>query len=83
MSAMTLLGHRDGDDAATGASYLELVDFIMRQGSRPEADLRQLWRRIVSSIAAANIDDHLRNHGFLLEEKGWRLSPAYDISPSM
>jgi serine/threonine-protein kinase HipA len=81
-SAMTLLGRTDGDDSATGASYLELVDFIMRHGSRPEADLRQLWKRIVFSIAVANTDDHLRNHGFLLEEKGWRLSPAYDINPS-
>jgi len=26
-------------------------------------------------------DDHLRNHGFLLGEDGWRLSPAYDINP--
>jgi serine/threonine-protein kinase HipA len=81
-SAMTLLGRNDGDDAATGASYLELVGFIMRHGSRPEADLHQLWTRIVFSIAVANTDDHLRNHGFLLEEKGWRLSPAYDINPS-
>jgi len=81
-SAMTLLGRNDRDDAATGASYLELVDFIMRHGSRPEADLRQLWKRIVFFIAVANTDDHLRNHGFLLEEKGWRLSPAYDINPS-
>ena len=81
-SAMTLLGHKDGDDAANGASYLELVDFIIRNGSHPEADLRQLWRRIVFSIAVANTDDHLRNHGFLLDEKGWLLSPVYDINPS-
>ena len=81
-SAMTLLGRRDGDNAESGASYLELADFIMRQGSRPNADLRELWRRIVFSIAVANTDDHLRNHGFLLDEKGWRLSPAYDLNPS-
>lgn len=81
-SAMTLLGRKDGDDAETGASYLELAEFIMRFGSRPEADLRQLWRRIVFFIAVSNTDDHLRNHGFLLDDKGWRLSPAYDINPS-
>jgi len=81
-SAMTLLGRKDGDDAEAGASYLELAEFIMRFGSRPEADLRQLWMRIVFSIAVSNTDDHLRNHGFILEEKGWRLSPAYDINPS-
>lgn len=26
-------------------------------------------------------DDHLRNHGFILHEKGWRLSPLYDVNP--
>ncbi len=81
-SAMTLLGRKDGDDAEAGASYLELAEFIMRSGSRPEADLRELWKRIVFSIAVSNTDDHLRNHGFLLDAKGWRLSPAYDINPS-
>lgn len=54
----------------------------MRFGSRPDADLRELWKRIVFSIAVSNTDDHLRNHGFLLDAKGWRLSPAYDINPS-
>lgn len=81
-SAMTLLGRKDGDDAEAGASYLELAQFIMRSGSHPDADLLQLWKRIVFSIAVSNTDDHLRNHGFLLEGKGWRLSPAYDINPS-
>jgi len=81
-SAMTLLGRRDGDNAETGASYLELAEFIMRLGSQPEEDLRQLWRRILFSIAVSNTDDHLRNHGFLLEDRGWRLSPAYDINSS-
>jgi serine/threonine-protein kinase HipA len=81
-SAMTLLGRKDGDDTETGASYLELAEFIMRSGSRPDADLRELWKRIVFFIAVSNTDDHLRNHGFLLDAKGWRLSPAYDINPS-
>ncbi len=81
-SAMTLLGRKDGDDAEAGASYLELAEFILRSGSRPEVDLRELWKRIVFSIAVANTDDHLRNHGFLLDSKGWHLSPAYDINPS-
>jgi len=81
-SAMTMLGRIDGDDAASGASYLELADFLVRHGSRPREDLRQLWKRIVFNIAVSNTDDHLRNHGFLLESHGWRLSPAYDLNPS-
>ena len=44
-------------------------------------DLEQLWRRIVFSICVSNVDDHLRNHGFLLTNAGWVLSPAYDINP--
>ena len=80
-SAMTLLGHADGTDHLAGASYLELVGFIIRQGARPVADLAELWRRIVFSIAVRNTDDHLRNHGFLLAERGWILSPAFDLNP--
>lgn len=80
-SAMTLLGHIDGEDAA-GASYLELMEFIVRHGAAVEKDLEELWRRIVFNICVKNTDDHLRNHGFLLTEKGWQLSPAYDINPN-
>ena len=81
-SAMTLLGKTDGADSQDGSSYLELAEFIMRYGAEPERDLRELWRRIVFSIAVSNTDDHLRNHGFLLSNAGWRLSPAYDINPN-
>ena len=80
-SAMTLLGYSDGDDYHTGASYLELAEFIMRYGANLKQDLEELWRRIVFSIAISNTDDHLRNHGFLLSNEGWILSPAYDINP--
>ena len=79
---MTLLGKTDGADSRDGSSYLELAEFIMRCGAEPERDLRELWRRIVFSIAVSNTDDHLRNHGFLLTKAGWRLSPAYDINPN-
>jgi len=80
-SAMCLLGYQDGDGAKTGASYLDLVDLIERYGADVEADLAELWRRIVFNICIHNTDDHLRNHGFLLGESGWRLSPAYDLNP--
>jgi serine/threonine-protein kinase HipA len=81
-SAMTLLGRGDGDGADTGASYLELAECLERHGSNPSRDLQQLWRRIVFSICVSNSDDHLRNHGFLLGQKGWALSPAYDVNPN-
>jgi serine/threonine-protein kinase HipA len=80
-SAMTLLGHKDGEDSG-GASYLELAEFITKHGVAVDKDLEELWRRIVFSICVKNTDDHLRNHGFLLTESGWMLSPAYDINPN-
>ncbi|OBX25712.1 serine/threonine-protein kinase HipA [Gelidibacter algens] len=80
-SAMTMLGYTDGQDHVDGASYLELVEFIQNNGANVEQDLEQLWRRIVFSICVTNTDDHLRNHGFILTNYGWILSPAYDINP--
>lgn len=80
-SAMTLLGHTDGTNYSEGVSYLDLAQFIMQNGASPDADLEELWRRIVFYISISNTDDHLRNHGFLLTDKGWTLSPAYDINP--
>ena len=74
------LGYYDGE-AADGASYLELAEFLTNQGARACEDLEQLWRRVVFNIAISNTDDHLRNHGFLLTSRGWVLSPAYDLNP--
>ncbi len=80
-SAMTQLGYMDGADAIEGVSYLEMVDFITTHGANVTENLKELWRRIVFSICVSNTDDHLRNHGFLLSNKGWLLSPAFDINP--
>ncbi len=77
-SAMTQLGYYDGD---YDASYLELAQFLTEQGSNTKSDLAQLWRRIVFNIAVSNTDDHLRNHGFIYQDGGWILSPAYDVNP--
>lgn len=80
-SAMTLLGYTDGNNHQSGVSYLDLAEFIIRHGARVKEDLEELWRRIVFYICVSNTDDHLRNHGFLLNNTGWKLSPAYDINP--
>lgn len=80
-SAMTLLGHTDGADFKSGVGYLDLVEFISKNGANVQGDLDELWRRIVFYICVSNTDDHLRNHGFLLTDGGWVLSPAYDINP--
>jgi len=80
-SALTMLGYKDGVSFADGASYLELAEFLIQNGARVNEDLEELWRRIVFFICVSNTDDHLRNHGFILTDDGWILSPAYDINP--
>lgn len=82
MSAMTALGRSDGDDASTGVSYLHLAELLQKYGSQADRDLQELWSRIVFNILVSNTDDHLRNHGFLVNESGWELSPAYDLNPN-
>lgn len=81
-SAMTMTGYTEETLRDSKGSYLEIAEFIKFTGSENIEDLHQLWKRLVFNIAISNTDDHLRNHGFLLTSKGWRLSPAYDINPS-
>ena len=82
-SALTLLGLTDGDNASIGYGYTDIVDFIVQHGSNVEQSLEELYRRVAFYIIVGNSDDHFRNHGFLLTRKGWKLSPAYDINPTL
>lgn len=78
LSAMAMLGFKDGEHG----SYPELVDALRTHGSDTESDSIELFRRMVFNILASNVDDHMRNHGFLYaSELGWKLSPAYDLNP--
>lgn len=79
VSAMTLLQRTDGD---SDVSYLELIDLLQSRGAQTRADSEELFRRVVFSICISNTDDHLRNHGFLVEATGLVLSPAFDINPN-
>lgn len=81
-SALTLLGLEDGCNADSGHGYLDIVDFILQNCCDVEANLRQLYRRVAFNICVGNSDDHFRNHGFLLTQRGWTLSPAYDMNPT-
>jgi serine/threonine-protein kinase HipA len=82
-SAMTMTRNNEEILKTKSASYLDIVDFIITFGVNVEQNLHQLWRRIVFNICISNTDDHLRNHGFILTPKGWILSPAYDLNPSV
>ncbi|KGE12752.1 type II toxin-antitoxin system HipA family toxin [Sphingobacterium deserti] len=82
-SAMTMTGKYEERIRDETPSYMEIVEFIQFSGTRVTEDLHQLWRRLVFNILVSNTDDHLRNHGFILTDEGWRLSPAFDINPSI
>lgn len=82
-SAMTMTGNNEDTIKENTGSYLDLVEFIQNCGCNINNNLAQLWKRIVFNIAISNTDDHLRNHGFILTEHGWELSPAYDLNPSI
>ena len=81
LSAMSLLTARDGNTAAF--NYLDLAEAVAEYGAETvRADLVELWRRAIFSVAIHNTDDHLRNHGFLRADGGWAPSPVFDINPN-
>src|SRR5574344_499845 len=81
-SAMTLLGKTDEDSSSTGTSYLDIADFIKSNSVHAQKDLKELWKRILFNVLVSNTDDHLRNHGFLLENNGWSLAPLFGAKPN-
>ena len=79
LSALSMMGLRDGERG----SYPELVDLLTQHGSQAPIDARELYRRMVLNVLISNVDDHLRNHGFLWTGSGgWTLAPAYDLNPT-
>jgi serine/threonine-protein kinase HipA len=78
LSALSMMGLKDGDRG----SYPELVDVLAQHGASVADDAREIYRRMIFNVLISNVDDHLRNHGFLwMGRNGWRLSPAYDLNP--
>ena len=81
-SAMTMLGCEDRQEDGNG-TYIDIAGFLMQHGAKPGTDLPELWRRMAFSLLVSNTDDHLRNHGFIMENGKWRLSPAYDLNANV
>jgi serine/threonine-protein kinase HipA len=78
LSAMAMTGSKDGERG----SYPEIVDAIAKHGAQAKTDAHALYRRVAFNVLISNVDDHLRNHGFLwMGKTGWSLSPAYDLNP--
>jgi len=82
-SAMTMTSNNEDTIKDNHPSYLDIAEFIQFNESNNTKELHQLWRRMAFNITISNTDDHLRNHGFILNKTGWQLSPAYDINPSI
>jgi len=79
ISAATMIG-AEGDQSEH--TYAEVIDSLRQYGADAQSDIEELWRRIAFSILISNVDDHLRNHGFLHASHGqWRLAPAFDLNP--
>lgn len=79
LSAMSMTGLADGEQG----SYPELVDALTANGADARADAHDLFRRMVLNVLVSNVDDHMRNHGFLWRGRnGWSLSPVYDLNPT-
>jgi serine/threonine-protein kinase HipA len=82
VSGLTVLDCGDSHLDRERWSYPLLADNLRRWSDRPEADCAELFRRMVFNAAVTNNDDHPRNHALLRRQKGWRLSPAYDLVPA-
>ena len=82
VSGLTVLDCGDSHLDRERWSYPLLADNLRRWSDRPQADCAELFRRMVFNAAVTNNDDHPRNHALLRRQKGWRLSPAYDLVPA-
>jgi len=79
LSAQTMLQF----PSATGATYTEMADAIRAHGAATNSMLDELFKRIAFTILVSNVDDHLKNHGFLYVGDGqWDLSPLFDVNPA-
>ena len=83
VSGLTLTGCDETESRTK--TYADLAQAI-RDHCHPgaiRADNAELFQRMVYNIFVSNDDDHLRNHGFVLDPRlpGWRLSPLYDVLP--
>lgn len=82
ISGLTLLQTEDTHQHRERWSYVLLVEELRRISAAPEDDARELFRRMTFNALISNTDDHPRNHAAIAREKEWRLSPAYDLTPT-
>jgi serine/threonine-protein kinase HipA len=83
VSGLTLLHADEAPQGRQNWSYLLLVEELRRVVADAKSDARELFRRICFNALISNLDDHPRNHAILAKEREWKLSPAYDLTPSV
>ncbi len=82
VSGLTLLLAEDSHLARDKWSYVLLAEELRRVSAQPQADAAELFRRMCFNALISNIDDHPRNHAVIAKNREWKLSPAYDLTPS-
>jgi serine/threonine-protein kinase HipA len=82
VSALTLLRSDDSVQDRAKWSYVLLAEELRRACAEPRKAAVELFRRMCFNALVSNTDDHPRNHAVLAKDRSWKLSPAYDITPS-
>lgn len=82
LSALTLLRADENYQNRDNWSYVLLVEELRRVSSQPRTDGLELFRRMCFNALISNVDDHPRNHAVVAMNTDWKLSPAYDLTPS-
>ncbi|MBI1869124.1 MAG: type II toxin-antitoxin system HipA family toxin [Methylocystis sp.] len=82
VSALTMLRADDSLQSRERWSYIRLAEELRRISADPKRDAAELFRRMCFNALISNIDDHPRNHAVIAPDRDWRLSPAYDLTPS-
>jgi serine/threonine-protein kinase HipA len=82
VSALTLLRADDDLNSRDRWSYVLLAEELRRVSADPKRDAADLFRRMCFNALISNVDDHPRNHAIIALDRDWRLSPAYDLTPT-
>jgi serine/threonine-protein kinase HipA len=82
VSALTLLRAEDSPQSRDKWSYVLLAEELRRISAEPKKEAAELFRRMCFNALISNADDHPRNHAVLAKLQDWKLSPAYDLTPT-
>ena len=82
ISGLTLLRAEDSILRRERWSYVFMAEELRRVVAEPKKDAAELFRRMCFNALISNLDDHPRNHALIAIDQDWKLSPAYDLTPS-